>query len=64
MVGKLKKRKVIILVDTGSTNNFVDTTKALKCRLLVQKSNPMQVRIANGDMVSSEGKYNVVAIQI
>lgn len=62
MTGQLKKRRVIILIDTCNTHNFMDTTVALKCGLLVQKYNPMQVGIANGDMVSSKGKCNAVAI--
>lgn len=62
VVGQLKKRRVIILIDIGGTHHFVDTTMAIKCGLMVQKASPMQVRIANGDMVSNEGMCNVVTM--
>lgn len=64
VIGQLKKRRVVILKDTGSTQNFVDTTVASKFRLMVQQFNPMQVRIANGDMVSSEGMCNAITLQV
>lgn len=54
VIGQLKKMRVVILIDTGSTRNFVDTTLASEYGLIVQQSNSMKVKIANGDMVSSE----------
>lgn len=35
ILGQIKKRKVTVLVDTGSAHNFVDTTILLKCGLSV-----------------------------
>ncbi|XP_040996213.1 uncharacterized protein LOC121242414 [Juglans microcarpa x Juglans regia] len=47
--GQIRKRRLIILIDIGSTHNFVDTAV---------------VRIANGDMVASDGKCSNVALHI
>ncbi|KAF5470911.1 hypothetical protein F2P56_011397 [Juglans regia] len=56
VLGHIKKRRLTILIDSGSTHNFVDTAVASKCGLAIQQSEPLQVRIANDDLVASEGK--------
>lgn len=37
VMGQLKKKWVVILVDIGSTHNFVDTSVTSKCNLSFQK---------------------------
>ncbi|KAF5447056.1 hypothetical protein F2P56_032635 [Juglans regia] len=64
VLGHIKKRRLTILIDSGSTYNFVDTAVASKCGLTIQQSDPLQVRIANGDMVASEGKCCNVTLLI
>ncbi|XP_035549739.1 uncharacterized protein LOC118349426 [Juglans regia] len=64
VIGQLKKKEVLILIDSDSTHNFVDTMVAVNSGLCLHKANPMQVKIANGDVVSSEGVCSAVEIQI
>ncbi|XP_035544590.1 uncharacterized protein LOC118347985 [Juglans regia] len=42
------KKKLIILIDTGSTHNFVDTVAAARCKLHVQLGQTISVKVANG----------------
>ena len=51
MQGKIKNQSIIVLVDTGSTHNFMDSTiaKRLGCRL--HHIQGLHVTVANGDTV-------------
>ncbi|GKB83583.1 putative mitochondrial protein [Tanacetum coccineum] len=51
--GRVGKKVVYILIDYGSTHNFLDvhTAKKLGCRLA--KTTPMQVSVANGQRMMS-----------
>ncbi|GKB74012.1 transposon ty3-G gag-pol polyprotein, partial [Tanacetum coccineum] len=51
--GRISKQVVHILIDCGSTHNFLDihTAKKLGCRLA--KTTPMQVSVANGQRMMS-----------
>jgi hypothetical protein len=55
-------QKVLILIDSGSTHNFVDTSIYEKTHLLIQKEQRIRVRIANGELMVSEG--NCLNVQI
>ena len=61
LVGTIGKHAVIILIDTGSTHNFVDRSVAKKIKLPVEESN-LAVQVANGDTLSCHGHCKAVAI--
>lgn len=44
-------QEVVILIDSGSTNNFVSEALASKWRNWVALSQPMQVKVANGELL-------------
>lgn len=50
--GKLNGQKFTILVDSGSTHNFVDQILAKQCGLVVAKNEPLKVMVANGEQVT------------
>lgn len=54
----MKRRKVSILIDSGSTHNFIDETliQELKCK--VEFTNHVIVIMASGDKLSSTAIYN------
>ncbi|XP_047326483.1 uncharacterized protein LOC124930167 [Impatiens glandulifera] len=67
IVGQIKKRKVIILIDSGSTLSFIDeeTTQQLGCELI--EDNPLTVTIAWGGVlqlneITIKDKYPIPAI--
>jgi hypothetical protein len=47
--GKIEKTTVCILIDSGSTHNFLNTTLALKLQLQLTTIKPMIVQAANGE---------------
>ncbi|XP_041009433.1 uncharacterized protein K02A2.6-like [Juglans microcarpa x Juglans regia] len=58
------KKKLVILIDTGITHNFVDTTVAAQCKLHVQLGQTICVKVANGQLIDSTGKCRVVHLFI
>lgn len=53
--GKVLNCSVVILVDTGSTHNFLDPMIAKKVGLEVNAGKQIEVRVANGERMRSEG---------
>ncbi|XP_047331390.1 uncharacterized protein LOC124934951 [Impatiens glandulifera] len=53
ILGQLKKRKISILIDSGSTHSFIDegTARQLGCDL--KETNPLTVTIADGGILHS-----------
>lgn len=49
--GKLNSRDVILLVDSGSTHNFMEDALVTKLGLKVQQVTPFDVQIGNGNLV-------------
>lgn len=49
------KRSLRILVDSGSTHNFIDSSLAAALNLLVEKNNQIRVAVVNGERVQSSG---------
>jgi len=47
--GKIDKTTVCILIDSGSTHNFLNTTLALKLQFQLTAIKPMIVQAANGE---------------
>ncbi|XP_041011286.1 uncharacterized protein LOC121255061 [Juglans microcarpa x Juglans regia] len=64
IVGQINKKRVVILIDTGSTHNFVDTTVAAKCDLAVDTDQSIQVCVANRDVVESLGRTSAVTVHM
>ena len=56
--GYIKKKKVIVLIDSGSTHNFIHykLSKALNC--FVYPVREFQVMIANGETINFSRKCN------
>ncbi|KAF8414344.1 hypothetical protein HHK36_002345 [Tetracentron sinense] len=54
--GCIKRQPVVILIDSGSTHNFVDpkTAKQISCRM--QASEPFNVMVANGEKAFADLK--------
>ncbi|XP_041009386.1 uncharacterized mitochondrial protein AtMg00860-like [Juglans microcarpa x Juglans regia] len=59
--GKVKDCSVIVLVDTGSTHNFLDPMIVRKVGLDVEQSGMIEVRVANGERINGEAKNTLFA---
>ncbi|XP_026396022.1 uncharacterized protein LOC113290654 [Papaver somniferum] len=53
--GHLNKHPVTVLIDTGSTRSFIDTTLTSKLGLHLSPTGQMLVTVANGDSTVSQG---------
>lgn len=64
LIGSLNGYKISLLVDTGSTHNFLDPSLSQKLKLSPEPQEPLMVRVANGEMITSEGKCSQVPIKL
>ncbi len=55
VLGVLSKTNITILLDNGSTHNFIDPCVVSKLRLPVIKDNHFQVTVANGTKLNCDG---------
>ncbi|XP_026400203.1 uncharacterized protein LOC113296079 [Papaver somniferum] len=55
--GVLNKHSISILIDTGSTHSFIDSSLAQKLNYNVQPTSHMAVTVANGDKTVSSGIF-------
>ena len=54
VIGKIKKHSLIMLVDSGSTHNFIDQTVAKRLKCKTQSTIGLSVTVANGDVLRSQ----------
>lgn len=56
ITGSINGKKIIILVDGGSTNNLVQSKLATYLNLLLQLSSHLRVTVGNGDALTCGGE--------
>jgi hypothetical protein len=64
LIGYIKHRKVIILVDSGSTHNFIHRRIAQETNCYIRVVNNFQIMIANGGSMKCGGRCENVCLQI
>jgi hypothetical protein len=64
LIGYIKHRKVIILVDSGSTHNFIHRRIAQETHCYIHAVNNFQIMIANGGSMKCGGHCENVCLQI
>jgi predicted aspartyl protease len=64
MVGNLCGKEVIILIDSGSTHNFISESLASRWRYWNELQSSMQVRVANGQILTCSHEITVCPIWI
>ena len=57
-------QQVVILIDSGSTHNFVDAKLAKVLEIVNASRDAIKVRIANGQIISSPGKSQDFTIKM
>jgi predicted aspartyl protease len=62
--GHIKKENVTILVDTGSTHNFIDVNVAKKLNLFVYPTANIRVMVADGKKIDGVGKCHKIKLQV
>jgi hypothetical protein len=64
LIGYIKHQKVIILVDSGSTHNFIHRRIAQETHCYIHAVNNFQIMIANGGSIKCGGRCENVRLQI
>jgi hypothetical protein len=64
LIGYIKNQKVIILVDSGRTHNFIHRRIAQKTHCYIHVVNNFQIMIANGGSMKSGERCENVCLQI
>ncbi|KAA8529666.1 hypothetical protein F0562_034234 [Nyssa sinensis] len=64
IIGFIRGVQIVILLDTGSTHNFVDPSIITKARLPIYHTTGLNVKVANGEAVRSEGLTKPETFQI
>lgn len=64
IAGKLFGKEVIVLIDSGSTNNFIQTRWAHHLSLAVQPFSHLKVTIGNGEILTCRGEYLQVPLHL
>jgi hypothetical protein len=64
LIGYIKHQKVIILVDSGSTHNFIHCHIAQETHCYIHVVNKFQIMIANGGSMKCGGHCESVCLQI
>ena len=54
MYGKIKNQLLVILVDSGSTNNFLDQSTAKRVKCATQSIRGLKVTVANGEVLETQ----------
>jgi hypothetical protein len=64
LIGYIKNRKVIILIDSGNTHNFIHRCISQETHCYIHAVNNFQIMIANGGSMKCGGRCENVCLQI
>ena len=60
--GYIKKKKVIVLIGSGSTHNFIHCKVAKELNCLLYPGPECQVMVANGGTINCSGKFHNIEL--
>jgi hypothetical protein len=61
--GYIKRRKVIVLIDYGSTHNFIHYKLAKALNFFIYPTPKFQVMITDGGTINCSGKFHKILLQ-
>lgn len=64
IIGRVENQRVVILIDSGSTHNFLDSSIVKKTQLLLNQESIIKVQLANGEQLLSESKCAGVRVEM
>ena len=64
VVGFLKKQKVTVLIDSGSTHNFINKKLATRLNCFIYPAPEFQVLIADGGTISCLGNFHSIKLSM
>ena len=60
--GNIKKKKVIVLIDSGSTHNFIHYKVAKELNCFLYPTPECQVMVENGGTINCSGKFHNIKL--
>ncbi|KAJ0020096.1 hypothetical protein Pint_31746 [Pistacia integerrima] len=64
ITARMSPHKVVVLVDKGSTHNFISDRLENLLRLPVIPTEAFSVRVANGEKLKCQGRYDKVRVEL
>jgi hypothetical protein len=64
IIGVLRNQQVVILIDSGTTHNFVDAKLAEVLGIVSTSGDAITVRIANSQIISNPGKNHDATLKM
>ena len=61
--GHIKKKKVIVLIDSSSTHNFIHCKVAKELNCFLYLAPECQVMVANGGTINCFGKFHNIKLE-
>ncbi|CAA0843096.1 Unknown protein, partial [Striga hermonthica] len=59
----VKDRRIVVLVDNGSSHNFINADLSQKLKLPTKRFEPFEVQVANGERLTCSEAYRAVPIK-
>ena len=64
VAASIKSQSIVVLIDSGSTHSFLNEKVASTLRLPVVPTKSFTVRVANGERLMCQGRYEKVPIDL
>ena len=64
VIGRINQQELVILIDRGSTHNFLDPSIWMLLKLPMYIEDSFEVKIANGTMVQTKGACHAVELKL
>ena len=62
VIRRIKQRSFVILIDSRNTHNFIDVALVSQLHILVDASQILEVKVANGDVIKTQGVCREVPV--
>ena len=62
--GHIKKKKIIVFIDSASTHNFIHSKIAKELNFFLYRAPECQVMVANGGTINSFGKFHNIKLSM
>ena len=60
VMAKIEPYEIVVLIDSDSTHNFINTQLANMLQLPIQPTNAFSIKVANEEKVTCQGKHEKV----
>ena len=62
VMGRIKHKSFVVLIDSGSTDNFIDAALVSHLHMNIDTSQVLEVKVANGEVIKAQGVCKEVPV--